>query len=150
MSILSDMVKGFMWGIGFSIALFGAATAYIMNIYAAADAKLKDNLSLIYEEKNAKLSSHFKPEVIKSEINKNNVKIYTKYKNFKTSTASVLHMKIKYTIFDAKDKNGAPIAICEQPILAEESGADYLYSITSCDSPLYTPEQIDIKTSMIY
>ena len=41
MSILSDMVKGFMWGIGFSIALFGAATAYIMNIYAAADAKLQ-------------------------------------------------------------------------------------------------------------
>lgn len=49
MSILSDMVKGFMWGIGFSIALFGAATAYIMNVYAVA--KLKDNLSLFMKKR---------------------------------------------------------------------------------------------------
>lgn len=150
MSILSDMVKGFMWGIGFSIALLGVLTAYTMNFYASTEAKFKDDLSSIYDEKNTVLSQGLKAEVIKSEISKHDITIYAKYKNFKTSTVSALHMKIKYTIFDADKKNEAPIAICEQPILAEKSSADYLYSITSCETPLYTPEKIEIRTSIIH
>ena len=150
MSILSDIAKGFIWGIGFSIALLSVSIAYITNVHASAEAKFKDNISLIYDEKNTALSHGLNVEVIKSEINKHDITIYAKYKNFKISTVSALHMKIKYTIFDAQKKNEAPIAICEQPILAEKSGADYLYSITLCETPLYTPEKIDIRTSIIY
>lgn len=150
MSILSEMAKGFIWGIGFSIALVCVFIAYTMNLHASAEAKFKDDLSSIYDEKNTALSQGLNVEVIKSEINKHDITIYAKYKNFKTSIASTLKMKIKYTIFDAQKKNEAPIAICEQPILAEKSGADYLYSITSCDTRLYTPEKIEIRTSIIY
>ena len=108
------------------------------------EAKFKDDLSSIYDEKNTALSQGINVDVIKSEINKHEITIYAKYKNFKISIASALKMKIKYIIFDAQKKNEAPIAICEQPILAEKSGADYLYSITLCETwLLYTSSALN-------
>ncbi len=75
MSMLSDIAKGFIWGIGFSIALLSVSIAYITNFHASAEAKFKDNISLIYDEKNTALSHGLNVEVIKSEINKHDITI---------------------------------------------------------------------------
>jgi len=146
MSSFSEMLKGFMWGIGFSIAALGATTAYVMNIFADAEITFRDNMNSIYEERTRDLTRVLEPEILKSEAKGSEITIFSKYKNFKTATAATLGIKIKFTIFNANEP--APIAICFQPITLEESSADHVYSITSCKTFEHDLSKFKITTSI--
>ena len=147
MSSLSELLKGFMWGIGFSFALLASITAYVMNLYADAEITYRDNLNTIYEELTKDLTQVLMPEVIKSEAVGQDIRIYSKYKNFKIATAATLGIKVKFTIFKANDP--VPIAICFQPIMLEESSADHVYSITNCKTLEHDVSNFRISTSIV-
>ncbi|GAA4501448.1 hypothetical protein [Pseudaeromonas paramecii] len=150
MSLITELTKGFMWGIGLSIALLSSVTAYVMHVYANAEVTFRDTIGQIYEERSTILSQELQAEVMKSEVKGNEILIFSRYKNIKVHSAAILGMKVKFTVFDAANRDGAPIAICSQAIANEESESVFIYGITSCKTMFgQSADAVDVTTSIV-
>lgn len=99
---VNEIFKGFFWGLGFAISVFGIGTVYTMHMAASVDLALQQSLSVKARESFDELEQHY--DVKLSEIFKQSgqVKITAELTNI--TNEEVYAVGIAASTFDVNDR----------------------------------------------
>jgi hypothetical protein len=128
---LSELYKGFLWGLGFAIATGIAYVIITMHLSASiAHNYNKEMRSFITTEFNT-ASKLFQAEVINTVVKNDHVHLAVKYENIFDAAFAGSGYKMSFTLFDTS-KNF--MGNCEADIQNYHSEESHIYSEVACPS----------------
>ncbi len=131
MTIFSESLKGFMWGLGFALATLLVYTCYGMYIQAGAEFAYKKRMNWLYEEHFSEQVSLVKTEVIGFKKLVNGINIASKTNSLPGTFSS--SFRIKFTLMNAEEFLGT----CYQDLDSEKTDSKFSYYQTLC-SDMYS------------
>lgn len=112
MKLIDDTFKGFLFGLGFSVAAALIFFIYFSKLQAAAEFGYSKNLKNLYHEEASEAASRISPEIISHKALNGSVLIITEVEN---SYLGRLGYYLKFKLLDSQGN----AEICTQPIHPE-------------------------------
>lgn len=142
MKYLVEAGRGFFWAFGASIVIFVMFALYSLYVQAKLEARYKESIGHIFEEKiNSKLEE-LTPELTGFKAVNGNVVISSKAKNI---SFNPLRAYLRFSLTSDSD-GGKYVSICNQPLVHEANNTGYVFYQTVCKSIYYPAGQINKVT----
>ena len=126
---LKPVISGFLWGIGFSVAICLIFTAYTLNLSAQIQLKHQQDYNTLMNSNFVSLSELINIQIIKRVVKSNKVIIHSKYSNDVDTALLNSSFKIVFSLFST---NSEFMGNCESSIQSTYTNEEDVFMETIC------------------